>query len=220
MRRHLVPTAALMCALAPMIAVPLVAATPEASAPGKPDTGLISGGRYEADPAHTLVEWEVDHLGFSPYFGLFGDITGTLDLDPAAPQDAKVSVTIPVAKVTTASEGLTAHLLRAPKEAGARPDFFGASPADATFTSTSVEPTGENAAKITGNLTLNGVTRPVTLMAEFYGAGSMPQRMGGGETVGFSATGAIKRSDFGLGFSVPMVSDKVTLKIAAAFQKK
>lgn len=215
MRRFLAPVAA----LAVIAAAPLIAQGAP-GAPGKKDASLITGGTYQADPSHTLVEWELNHLGFSPYFGIFGDVTGTLQLDPKMPQNAKVSVTIPVSKVTTASAGLTSHLLRAPKEAGGKPDFFGPAPADATFVSTSVKSKGTGMADVTGNLTLNGVTKPVTLATKFYGAGKMPAQMGGAENIGFEAMGTIKRSDFGMGTMVPMLGDEVTLKIAAAFSKK
>ena len=206
-----------------MLALPLIAAAPllaqmPTQAPGSRNPALVTGGSYTADPEHTLVEWHVDHLGFTPYFGLFGQITGTLELDPKNPNAAKVDVTIPVSKVVTASAGLTSHLLRAPAQAGGKPDFFGAAPGDARFVSTRVVARGQEAT-ITGNLTLNGVTRPVTLQARFYGAGKMPAAMGGKENVGFEATAAVRRSDFGLGFSVPLVSDEVKLKIAAGFMK-
>lgn len=206
------------CTLALLASVPLMAAQTEPSAPsqapGAAEISRISGGTYKADAAHTLVEWSVDHMGFSPYFGLFGSIDGTLQLDPKSPETAKVEVTIPVAKVTTASEGLTDHLLK-PAEGDGKPDFFGAAPQDARFVSTKVVKTGNDTAEITGDLTLNGVTRPVTLDARFYGAGTMR----GQENVGFEATASIMRSNYGLGFAVPMVSDKVDLKIAAAFTK-
>ena len=74
-------------------------------------------------------------------------------------------------------------------------------------------------AKITGNLTLNGVTKPVTLEAKFYGAGKAPKEMGGQEMVGFEAETTIKRSDFGIDMGIPMVSDAVELDIVAAFLK-
>jgi len=223
MRRYLAIAALSAAALAPGMA--FIAAGPlmaqgAMSAPGKRDASVITGGTYQADPNHTLVEWTVNHLGFSPYFGIFGDVTGTLQLDPKAPQNAKVSVTVPISKVTTASAGLTQHLLRAPKEAGGKPDFFGPSPADATFVSTSVKPKTKGTADVTGNLTLNGVTRPVTLAVSFYGAGKVPTQMGGGEVVGFEGKTTIQRSQFGLGTMVPMLSDAVELKIAAAFEKK
>ena len=73
---------------------------------------------------------------------------------------------------------------------------------------------------MTGNLTLNGVTKPVTLDVDFYGAGKAPPQMGGKENVGFEAEATIRRSDFGITYAIPLVSDAVDLKIAAAFVKK
>jgi polyisoprenoid-binding protein YceI len=187
------------------------------SVPGSRNPAAVTGGTYKVDPGHTLVVWTLDHFGFSPYSGIFGDVTGSLTLDPKRPNSAKVDVTIPVSKVVTASAGLTEHLLRAGKEGGT-PDFFGASPADARFVSTRVVAAGQKA-KIVGNLTLNNVTRPVTLDASFYGAGKMPAQMGGKENVGFRATGTIIRSQFGLGFGTPLLGDEVKLEISAAFEK-
>ena len=206
----------LLLALPLALAAPLVAQAPM-SKPGSANPASVTGGVYKADPDHTLVMWTVDHLGFTPYTGIFGSVTGTLTLDPMNPNAAKVDVTIPVSKVTTASAGLTSHLLRPGKDGG-KPDFFGPDPADARFVSTGVVASGQKA-RITGNLTLNGVTKPVTLDATFYGAGKMPAEMGGQENVGFRATGKIRRSDFGVTMGIPLVSDDVTLEIAAAFQK-
>lgn len=188
---------------------------------GSSDPSRVVAGTYQADPYHTLVRWEVDHLGITPYFGIFGDVTGTLTIDPGNPGAAKVDITIPVAKVTTASAGLTAHLLKPAAKTGDKPDFFGPAPADARFVSTSVVPDADdkNEAKITGNLTFNGVTRPVTLDAKFYGAGKAPAAMGGKDNVGFEAEATIKRSDFGVNMGIPMVSDEVELDIVAAFTK-
>jgi polyisoprenoid-binding protein YceI len=208
---------ALAGAAALLLALPLTAQTAP-KLPGSPDVTAISGGSYTADSRHTLVQWSVDHFGFSPYFGLFGDITGTLVLDPKNPAAAKVDVTIPVATVTTANAGLTAHLLK-PAAADGKADFFGAAPAPARFVSTKVEPLKGNKARITGNLTLNGVTKPVVLDAKFYGAGKGPAMMGGKENVGFTAKATIKRSEFGISYGITMVSDEVSLKIAAAFVK-
>lgn len=206
----------LLLAIPALVAAPLIAQAPMQT-PGSANPAAVTGGSYTVDSGHTLVVWTLDHLGFSPYTGIFGDVTGTLTLDPKNPNAAKVDVTIPVSKVTTASAGLTSHLLRPGKDGG-KPDFFGASPADARFVSTSVRASGQTA-KIAGNLTLNGVTRLVTLDARFYGAGRAPPQMGGKENVGFTATTTIKRSEFGLGFGVPMVGDDVKLEIKAAFQK-
>ena len=201
---------------ATLTAAPIVAQGPMV-APGSRNPAAVTGGTYTADPAHTMVVWTLDHMGFSPYSGIFGEVTGALTLDPKQPNAAKVDVTIPVSKVTTAPAALTQHLFRAGKDGG-KPDFFGPAPADARFVSTTVVATGQKAV-ITGNLTLNGVTKPVTLQASFYGAGKAPAMMGGKENVGFHATGVIKRSDFGLGYFVPVVGDDVKLDIAAAFQK-
>lgn len=205
--------------LAALVATMPLGAQPAMQKPGSKSVAAISAGTYQADPNHTLVTWQVDHMGFTPYTGLFGSVTGTLELDPKRPAAAKVDVTIPVAKVTTASAALTAHLLRAGKDTTTKPDFFGADPAPARFVSTSVKALGKDRAVITGNLTLNGVTKPVVLTATFYGAGTLPEMMGGKESVGFTARATIKRSDFGLGFGVPMVSDAVALDIAAGFMK-
>lgn len=186
--------------------------------PGAADPARVTGGTYKVDNEHTLVRWTVDHLGITPYTGIFGQVTGSLVLDPKNPAAAKVDIVIPVSKVTTASPGLTAHLLKA-AEAGGKPDFFGAAPANARFVSTAVRPTSGNRAAITGNLTLNGVTKPVTLDTTFYGAAKLPQQMGGGEGIGFEAKATIKRSDFGISTGIPLVSDEVKLDIIAAFSK-
>lgn len=211
--RRIVPLAALALAV---VATPIVLAQ-GGSAPGAPDKTRVTAGTYAADAGHTMVVWEVDHLGFSKYTGIFGDVTGTLVIDPKNLAAAKVDVTIPVAKVTTASAGLTSHLLRAGKDGG-KPDFFGAAPADAKFVSTSVVPGSDgDEAKVTGNLTLNGVTKPVTLDVDFHGAG---MGMNKKETIGFQAETTIKRSDFGINMGIPYVSDAVELEIHAAFEKQ
>ena len=205
-----------LVAIAAVIAVPVIA---QNSGPaGAPDKSRVTAGTYAADPGHTQVVWEVDHFGFSKYSGIFGDVTGTLVLDPANPAASKVDITIPVAKVTTASAALTGHLLREGKDGG-KPDFFGAAPADAKFVSTSVvlDDDGDEA-KVTGNLTLNGITKPVTLDVDFHGAGDNPYNKKA--TVGFSAETTIKRSDFGSAFGIPAVSDPVELDIHAAFEKQ
>ena len=207
---------ALPAALA-LAATPMIAQMPT-EAPGKADKSRVAAGSYTADSAHSLIGWKVDHLGFNDYFGLFGDVTGTLDLDPANPAAAKVTATIPVSKIVTANAALTGHLLK-PAPAGGKADFFGAAPADAKFVSTSVVPGADGtSATVNGNLTLNGVTKPVTIAATFAGAGVGP--MNKAQTVGFHGKSTIKRSEFGVGYGVPMVSDEVELDITIAFEKK
>lgn len=207
----------ILFALPLLAAVPLFAQGGAPAKPGAPDPARVTAGTYKTDPGHTLVGWRVDHLGFNDYFGIFGDVTGTLVIDPKNLAAAKVDITIPVSKVTTANAGLTAHLLRAGKD-GAKPDFFGPTPSDARFVSTGVVASGTTA-RISGNLTLNGVTKPVTLDARFTGAGTTPAFMGGKATVGFAAKTTIKRSDFGVNYGIPFVSDEVGLDITVAFEK-
>lgn len=186
--------------------------------PGQMDVSRVSGGTYQTDPAHTLVAWSVNHFGFNDYFGVFGDVEGALSIDPSDPESATVDVTIPITSVAVASDGLRKHLLRPGKDGG-DPDFFGAEPEAARFVSTQVD-VAENGtdATIMGNLTMNGVTKPVTIAASFTGAGANP--MSKVETVGFSGTTTIKRSDFGIAYALPVVSDEVELKISAAFEKQ
>lgn len=215
MRLKLVALAATVAVASPIVAQQAMQ-TPGQKTPAA--IAAITGGTYTADPNHTLVTWTVNHLGFSPLSGMFGEITGTLQFDPKNPAATKVDVTIPVSKLSVASQAFKGHLLRPGKDGG-KPDFFGATPADGKFVSTRVTAKGANAATLTGNLTLNGVTRPVTLDVTFYGAGKAPAQMGGKENIGFTAKGSIRRSDFGLGFALPVVPDEVKLKIAAAFQK-
>ncbi len=188
-----------------------------AQVPGQMDASRVTAGSYVTDPAHTLVEWSVSHFGFNPYFGLFGDIEGTLQLDPANLSAAQVDVSIPIASVAVPSEGLRDHLLR-PAENGGDPDFFGANPGMARFVSTSVTPLGANRAIINGTLTMNGQTHPVALVAQFNGAGANP--MSEAETVGFTAETTIQRSKWGVSYAIPMVADEVDLKISAAFEKQ
>lgn len=208
---------ALILAPAALLALPLAAQMPK-EAPGKPDKTRVMAGTYKLDSNHALIGWRVDHLGFSDYFGVFGDSTGTLILDPKNPAAAKVEITIPVSKVLTASSGLNAHLLRGGKD-GAKPDFFGPDPADAKFVSTKVTPgKGGMSATILGNLTLNGQTHPVTIAARFKGAG--PGMMGGKATVGFHGKATILRSQWGILGAIPFVSDKVELDISAPFEKQ
>jgi polyisoprenoid-binding protein YceI len=184
---------------------------------GEMDTGAITSGSYSTDPGHTLVVWSLDHLGFNDYFGIFGDITGTLDLDTETLSNSSVDVTIPIASVTVASEGLKEHMFRAGAD-GAAPDFFGPSPEPARFVSTAVHQTGDHSAHIVGDLTFNGVTNQVTINAELAGMGT--NMMSEKETVGFHGTTTITRSEWNLGWGIPYgLGDEVELDITVAFEK-
>lgn len=181
------------------------------------DPALVAAGTYALDPGHTLVNWQVSHFGFNDYFGLFGDISGTMTMDPANIEAATFEIMIPVADVTVASAGLKDHLLRPGKD-GAAPDFFGPEPGMARFTSSSVTKTGDTTANVTGDLTLNGKTAPVTMAVEFVGAGANPFNKK--ETVGFHARAVMDRTQWGINYGVPMIGKDVQLTISAAFEKQ
>ena len=176
---------------------------------GSSNVSLISAGTYSVDTNHTQVAWAVNHLGFNVYNGIFGGATGSLTLDPARPAAASVSIDIPIAAVVTTRQGLTEQLQK--------PEFFDvANTPLATFRSTRVTISGTKA-KIFGNLTLRGVTRPVVLDAHFVGAGVNP--MNKKATIGFEATASVSRSDFGIMYGLPGVGNQVELRITAAFER-
>ena len=192
-----------------VVVAPALAQQLPTTAPGARDAKRVLAGTYKVDKDHSQVAWTINHLGISQYHGLFGEITGTLTLDPTRISAAQVHVEIPIAKVLTTSSALNQHLLAA--------DFFDAQKyPTATFTSTRVEANGMTAT-IIGNLTLHGVTKPVVLKASFTGAGDHP--MNKAVNIGFEASTSIKRSDFGMGKYVPLVGDQVDLRITAAFER-
>ena len=175
--------------------------------PGAPDKARVAAGTYAVDPNHTQVTWSVNHMGFSMLQGQFGASGGSITIDPAKPNATKVEVSFATDQLSVTAPAFANHLKSK--------DFFDAAAnPTATFVSTGVVATG-NSAKITGNLTIKGITKPVTLAATFVGAGANP--MNKKVNFGFRATGSIKRSDFGLGMAVPVVSDAVDLTINAAF---
>lgn len=175
-------------------------------AQGAPDRSRVVAGSYTVDAGHTQVLFTVNHFGFTEYTGQFTQPTGTMTLDPAHPDAAKIDVSFPIDKVSTTVAALDAHLKTA--------DFFDAVKfPTGRFVSTKVTVSG-NGATIVGDLTLKGVTKPVTLQARFIGAGQFR----GKATVGFAATTTIKRSDWGISFGLPGLSDEVRLTINAGFQ--
>jgi len=190
-------------------AVPVIAQMPK-TPPGTPDPARVKAGTYSVDSDHTQVVFKVNHLGFNSYYGIFAGAKGSLTIDPAKPTASVIAIQIPINAVLTTNGELNTHLKS--------PDFFDAAKfPTATFKSTSVTVDGTKA-RIAGNLTLKGVTKPVVLDAWFTGAGVGP--MNKADELGFEATTTIKRSDFGVSYGVPLVSDDVPLHITAAFEKK
>jgi len=177
--------------------------------PGAHDVSRVAAGSYKVEPDHTQALFTLNHLGFTLYTGQFIQPSGSLTIDPADPDNTKVDVTFAIAPVSTTS----AHLNEVLQSA----EFFDAAKfPEARFTSTKVVANGSDAT-VDGNLTIKGITKPATLQVRFVGAGTNP-RPPNKATIGFAATAVVKRSDFGINFGVPIISDRVDLAINAAFE--
>ena len=160
---------------------------------------------YELDPSHSQIVFDYEHLGFSTSYGMFSGLEGTIDFDAEDPASSTVEVSFPVRGMMTGWEARYEHFMS--------DDFFGAAEGDlVTFTSTSIEVTGENTALITGDLTMNGVTKEVTLDTTLNQAGTQP--MEGREWLGFDATTTLLRSDYNVGAFAPNVGDEVNVMIS------
>lgn len=198
-------------ALAAFAGAALISLSAPALAQVSTDPTTVQAGTYALEPSHARVVFSVSHMGFSTWYGDFAKPTGSLTLDPKAVAAAKLDVTIPVASVTTTNTVLDGELKSAAW-------FDATTYPTITFHSTKVVPTGASTAKVTGDLTFHGVTKPVTLDVTFKGAGSNP--MSKAYTIGFDAKGSLKRSDFGVKTYVPLIGDDVDLLISAPFEKK
>jgi len=171
----------------------------------------VQPGTYLIDSKETLVRYGTMHMGFNEFWGTFPGAKGTMTIDPKAIGDTKVDVTVPIATVETTNRELDGELFS--------DEFFDAEHFPVMhFVSTRVVRTGRTTAKLTGNLTMHGVTREVVLNVTFIGAG--PNVFNKVPTIGFHAEGVVNRSDFGLGKFVPIVSDATTITISAAFERK
>ncbi|MGF6495161.1 polyisoprenoid-binding protein YceI [Luteibacter sp. 621] len=159
---------------------------------------------YKLDPGHTMVLFSWNHFGFSNPSANLGQVDGTLVYDEADPTKATVEATLPLAGLDTFVPKLDEHLKSA--------DFLDAAKfPTVTFKSTKVAAAGKGKLKVTGDLTVHGVTKPVTLDVTLNKVG--PHPMMKVQTVGFDATATIKRSDFGVGAYVPNVSDEIKIRI-------
>lgn len=180
------------------------------------DLGTPPAGTYRLDLSHGRLLFKVDHLGFSTFIGLFTRFDATLQFDPDAPETMSVTATVE-------ADSLETHYPDPAFDFNAQltgPEFLdaGAFP-QITFVSTAVRLTGDKTADVTGDLTLHGVTKPVTLQVTYNGGwGHMPLDPGGARA-GFSAKGSLNRSDFGISFGLPApgttmgVGDRVDIEI-------
>ena len=165
---------------------------------------FAAGVTYKLDPTHTNVLASWSHFGYSNPYANFGDVEGTLVYDAADVAKSSVEVTLPLSGLNGFSSKFNDHLRSA--------DIFDIAkfPA-ATFKSTKVEAAGEGKLKVSGDLTVKGVTKPVVLDVTLNKAAEHP--MGKRAAIGFDATAKLKRTDFGVGKFAPNVSDEVELRI-------
>jgi polyisoprenoid-binding protein YceI len=159
---------------------------------------------YQLDPSHTMVLFTWNHFGFSNPTADLPISAGTIVFDDKQPTQSTVEVTLPLSGLDTHVSALDTHL----KEA----DFFDAGKyPTVTFKSTKVQPLGGDKFKVTGDLTVHGVTKSVVLDAKLNKSGVHPMKKL--QAIGFDATGTLKRSDFGVAAYVPNVSDEIKLHI-------
>lgn len=181
------------------------AGTPAAAAPASIEN--VKKGTYAFDPDHTQVGFDIMHMGLSTFFGRFGKVTGTANFDPDAPQASTIDAVIDMTDIDThvaALDGILKRLFKADKFPTAQ------------FRSTAIAATGANTGTVTGDLTIAGVTKSITLDVVFNGGRNSPIPFQP-YRIGFDAKGTIKRSDFGLDNTIwsGLVSDEVGLRIEA-----
>ncbi|MBN8520760.1 MAG: polyisoprenoid-binding protein [Alphaproteobacteria bacterium] len=157
---------------------------------------------YTLEKPHTQIIFSVSHLGFSHSYGKFTDFDGTIIFDRGQPEKSKVEAVIRTASIEMNDQKWNEHMIGK--------DFFNVEAfPEMTFKSINILKTGDKTAKLSGELTLLGVTKPVTLDVVFNKADKHPMK--DIRMAGFSATGKIKRSDFGMSYGLPMVGDDVNI---------
>lgn len=173
-------------------------------------TMAAAADKYVLDSSHSQVLFSYNHLGFSTTFGMFSGFEGEIMFDQEDPAASTVSVSMPTMSMFTGWEKRDGHFMSE--------DFFGATPEDMiTFTSTAIEVTGEGTANITGDLTMNDITKSVVLDAVLNKVDTHP--MANKEWAGFDATTTLLRSDFGVDRAAPFVGDEVEVTISIEAMK-
>ncbi len=173
-------------------------------------TAFASAEKYVLDASHSQIVFSYNHLGFSTTWGMFSGFEGDIAFDQENPAASSVSVSMPLSSMFTGWEGRLNHFMSK--------DFFDATDDETiSFTSTGIEVTGDSTAKITGDLTLNGVTKAVVLDATLNQIGEHP--MAKKPWAGFNATTTLVRSEYNLGQFAPFVSDEVEVMISIEAMK-
>jgi len=183
--------------------------TPAAAQVATTIASKVPAGTYAVEPYHTRILFDVSHMGFTTWYGNFTSASGTLAFDPKAPAKSALAISFPTGSVSTTNATLDGELKGAEwLNAAAYPTI--------TFKSTRIVLLGHDRGEIVGDLTLHGVTRPVTLVARFNGGGVNP--LDKKYTIGFDATGTLSRADFGVKTYEPLIGDKVGLMLSGAFE--
>ena len=170
----------------------------------------LAADKYTLDSSHSQIVFSYNHLGFSTTYGMFSGFEGEIMFDQENPANSTVAVSMPTKSMFTGWEQRDGHFMT--------DDFFGATDEDMiSFTSTSIELTGDATAKITGDLTMNDVTKSVVLDAKLNQVGDHP--MANKSWAGFDATTTLLRSDFSVDKCAPFVSDEVSVMISIEAMK-
>tara|TARA_R110000850_G_scaffold45307_1_gene114519 strand:- start:394 stop:969 length:576 start_codon:yes stop_codon:yes gene_type:complete len=173
-------------------------------------TSAFAAEKYVLDASHSQIVFTYNHLGFSTTTSMYSGFDGEIMMDAEAPANSSVSVSFPVMDLITGWQARSDHFMSE--------DFFGAAEGDmVTFESTGIEVTGEDTGLITGDLTMNGVTKSVVLDAKLNQMGDHP--MANKPWAGFDATASVLRSDFNLGKFAPFVGDEVQINISVEAMK-
>jgi polyisoprenoid-binding protein YceI len=175
------------------------------------DLSDVPSGEYEIDKNHAYVSFTYSHIGFStPHVG-FRKFDANLTLDSENPENSQLEVLIDTTSVDSRVDEFNGHLRGS--------NFFDTdNHPQATFSSTSIESTGEDTFNVTGDLTIKGMTKSVTLEATLNKAAMHPMR--NVPTVGFSAETTVSRSDFGMARGVPNIGDEVTIYVTVEMPQK
>ncbi len=193
---------------APAVSAEAAAAGGSAPAEAPFDVSATLPGVYKSDGSHAYITFSYDHQGYSRPSLRWRSWTGDLTWNPAAPEQSSIAVVIDVASIDSGVDKFDEHLKS--------PDFFDAAKnPQITFSSKTVAIDGPATAKVAGDLTIKGVTKPVTLDVKINRAAD--DDFAKGYKLGFSGKTAIKRSDFGVDKYAPFVGDDVDIKIEAEF---
>ncbi len=184
--------------------------TPLVTPKVKTEIATLKPGQYSLDKSHATVLFKVQHLGLSTYVGRFNEFDASLEFDPNNIQAAKLTAVIEMGSLDINDEDLKQDLM-------GRNWFNQKAYPQASFTSTGVKGVNENTFEFTGDLNWRGVVKPLTMTATFHGGAN--NILTGKYTLGFSAIGNFKRSDFNMSDFIPLVGDDVAIEAFAEFQR-